>query len=131
MVIWVHDSSTLERLKYDEFIVYLTKIKGDTVIGGMEWILLLLVVVLLLFGAKKIPEFARSLGKAKAEFQRGQMMVEREIREAQYDSDVKKKRSKKTKKKKDKVVEAARALGIDTQGKSENELKKEIAEKVA
>jgi len=28
-------------------------------------------------------------------------------------------------------VEAARALGIDTQGKSENELKKEIAEKVA
>ena len=46
------------------------------VIGGMEWIILLLFVVLLLFGAKKIPEFARSLGKAKAEFQRGQMQVE-------------------------------------------------------
>ena len=96
-------------------------------IGGMELVLILVFVVLLLFGAKKIPEFARSLGKAKAEFQRGQMMVEREIREERdrYDAE-----NKKTEKK-DKIVEAAKALGISTKGKSEAELKSEIAEKMA
>ena len=96
-------------------------------IGGMELVLILVFVVLLLFGAKKIPEFARSLGKAKAEFQRGQMMVEREIREERdrYDAE-----DKKTEKK-DKIVEAAKALGISTKGKSEAELKSEIAEKMA
>jgi len=91
----------------------------------MEWILLILVVVLLLFGAKKIPEFARSLGKAKAEFQRGQMIVEREIREEQARDE------QRGKKKSKNVVEAAKALGIDTEGKSENELKKEIAKRVS
>ena len=67
-------------------------------IGGMELILIVLFIVLLLFGAKKIPEFARSLGKAKAEFQRGQMQVEREIREERlkYEDEDRKKRSKKS-----------------------------------
>ena len=38
-------------------------------LGGPE-ILLLFLVVVLLFGAKKLPELARGLGKAKSEFQR-------------------------------------------------------------
>ena len=95
-------------------------------IGGMEWILLIVIAALLLFGAKKIPEFARSLGKAKAEFQRGQMQVEREIREEQRSYD-----EKETKTVKPSVIKAARALGIDTEGKSEKELKREIADKMA
>jgi sec-independent protein translocase protein TatA len=49
----------------------------------MEWIIVIVVIVLLLFGAKKIPELARSMGKARAEFSRGQSMVEKEIREAE------------------------------------------------
>lgn len=35
-----------------------------------EWLIILAVVVLL-FGGAKIPELARSLGKAKSEFQKG------------------------------------------------------------
>lgn len=35
---------------------------------GFDKILLLLVVVLLLFGAKRLPEFGRSLGKGIREF---------------------------------------------------------------
>ena len=38
--------------------------------SGSEWIIILL-VILLLFGGKKIPELARSLGKAKSEFKKG------------------------------------------------------------
>ena len=38
--------------------------------GGTE-LLLILAVVMLLFGAKKLPELARSMGKAKKEFSSG------------------------------------------------------------
>ena len=38
---------------------------------GPGELLLVLGAVVLLFGAKKLPEFARSLGKAKKEFKRG------------------------------------------------------------
>ncbi len=39
-------------------------------LGGPE-LLILLAVVLLLFGAKKVPDLARSLGQAKKEFEDG------------------------------------------------------------
>ena len=38
---------------------------------GVAEILLILAVVLLLFGAKKLPEMARSLGRSSNEFKRG------------------------------------------------------------
>ena len=38
---------------------------------GLWQILIVLVVFAVLFGAKKIPELARSLGKAKGEFKKG------------------------------------------------------------
>ena len=38
--------------------------------GGME-LLIILVIILLFFGAKRIPELGRSLGRGKREFRRG------------------------------------------------------------
>ena len=38
---------------------------------GPWQILICVVIIALLFGAKKIPEIARSLGKAKGEFKKG------------------------------------------------------------
>ena len=38
--------------------------------GGTEWLLIAL-VVLLLFGGKKIPELMRGLGKGMSEFKKG------------------------------------------------------------
>ncbi len=38
---------------------------------GWQEILLILLIVLLLFGARKIPELARSLGKGVKEFKKG------------------------------------------------------------
>jgi sec-independent protein translocase protein TatA len=46
--------------------------------GGSEWILILL-AVLLLFGAKKIPELARGLGKGIREFKDASREIKREI----------------------------------------------------
>ena len=38
---------------------------------GVQELLIILAIVLILFGAKKLPDFARSLGKAKTEFRKG------------------------------------------------------------
>ena len=46
---------------------------------GASEILLILVVVLLLFGGKRLPELARSLGKGIAEFRRATQSVQREL----------------------------------------------------
>jgi sec-independent protein translocase protein TatA len=52
--------------------------------GGPE-ILVILFIILLLFGAKKLPELSRSLGKSLGEFKKGKEDLEREIREVQTD----------------------------------------------
>jgi TatA/E family protein of Tat protein translocase len=38
---------------------------------GPEWIIVGLIAIGVLFGAKKIPEMARSVGKAQGEFKKG------------------------------------------------------------
>ena len=50
--------------------------------GGPELIIILLVLVLL-FGANKIPKLARSTGQAMGEFQKGRQQVEAELEELQ------------------------------------------------
>ena len=47
---------------------------------GFWQILIIVAIIAVLFGAKKIPELARSLGKAKGEFKKG--LVEGEKEEA-------------------------------------------------
>jgi TatA/E family protein of Tat protein translocase len=51
---------------------------------GAPELLLVLGVIVLLFGAKKLPEFARSLGKAKGEFKKG--LDEEEKEQAKADA---------------------------------------------
>lgn len=53
---------------------------------GAGEIILIVLVVLLLFGAKKIPELARGIGKGMSEFKKGLKDVETEIKSADSDS---------------------------------------------
>ena len=48
-------------------------------IAGQEWIILVIVVVVLIFGAKKIPELAKTMGRAKGEFEKGKIEGEKEL----------------------------------------------------
>ncbi len=52
--------------------------------GGSE-VLLILFIILLLFGAKKLPELSRSLGRSLSEFKKGKEDLEREIKEVEND----------------------------------------------
>jgi len=54
---------------------------------GVSEILLILVVVLVLFGGKKIPELARGLGKAQAEYKKAKATIENEVNEFKNEVD--------------------------------------------
>ena len=54
---------------------------------GFGEIFLILVLVLLLFGAKRIPEIAQSMGKGIREFKRSVTDVDREIRGPERERD--------------------------------------------
>lgn len=54
---------------------------------GWPEIVLILLVVLLLFGANRIPEIARSLGKATREFKRARDEFADELKNADVEAD--------------------------------------------
>lgn len=89
-------------------------------IWGTEWIWVAIALIALFVGAKKVPELARSLGKARSEFEKGQIEGELEIKksmEKEYGEDAK-------------IIELAKSLDIETAGKSIEELKEEIKKRL-
>ncbi len=88
-------------------------------IEGMEWIIILVIIaVLFLFGPSKLPELARSTGRALGEFHRGRLEVEHEINR-QFSASATDPRTREQR--------AAQALGVTTAGKSDLQLKLDIA----
>ena len=61
-------------------------------LGGQELILILL-IVLLLFGAQKLPELAKGLGKGIKEFKKAQSEIEEEFSKSMDDSSKKEKKA--------------------------------------
>lgn len=87
-------------------------------IRGEEWIILIVIVVVLLFGAKKIPELARSVGRARGEFEKGKVETEEEIRKGRENA--------KKQPEREKLENAATSLGIPIEGKSDEELREDV-----
>jgi len=48
--------------------------------GGSEWIIVIVAAGVLLFGAKKIPELAKTFGKAKGEYKKGEIEADEELK---------------------------------------------------
>tara|TARA_B100002049_G_scaffold166337_1_gene124966 strand:+ start:306 stop:512 length:207 start_codon:yes stop_codon:yes gene_type:complete len=58
-------------------------------VGGYEWVWIVVIVGVLLFGAKKIPELAKTLGKAKGEYKKGEIEGDKELKDLKENSDKK------------------------------------------
>ena len=84
--------------------------------GGYEWIFIILIIVVIIFGAKKIPELARSFGKASSEFQKARIESKKEI-DKLHDADWITR---------EKLESIADTLRIDYIGKDDESLKKDI-----
>ncbi|MEM1592737.1 MAG: twin-arginine translocase TatA/TatE family subunit [Archaeoglobaceae archaeon] len=87
---------------------------------GTQELIWIAIIVLILFGASKIPEVARSLGRSVAEFKKAQREAELELRELERDLKASKEE------KRAKLEKIARDLGINPEGKSDEELLEEI-----
>ena len=85
---------------------------------GAPEILLIVVIILLIFGGRKIPEIMRSMGEGVKEFKKASKGLTEEPSPSAEKSESQK------------VREAATALGISTEGKTDEELRKEISGKV-
>ncbi len=81
-------------------------------LGAPEILVILILIVLLIWGPKQIPKLARSLGLAKKEFEKA---AKGEVEEEEETTD--------------ELIKLAKELGIDTEGKSREEIKKEILKK--
>ncbi len=91
---------------------------------GTQEIILIALVVIILFGASKIPELARSLGRATGEFKKAKQESERELK------DVEKALKESPQESSSKIKKMASDLGIATEGKSDEQLLDEIRKKM-
>jgi sec-independent protein translocase protein TatA len=89
---------------------------------GSQEILLIFLVIVLLFGASKLPELARSMGRSMGEFKRGQVEVEKELQadRATVGAEVALTR----------VQRMAKNMGIEIAGKTDDQLLVEIEKKL-
>ncbi|OYT67123.1 MAG: twin-arginine translocase TatA/TatE family subunit [Candidatus Wolframiiraptor sp. EX4484-121] len=100
-------------------------------IQGIEWIIVAAIIVfLLLWGPTKLPKIARSLGEAKKEFEKAVKEAE-EVKEAAVEpmKSVATTAAEEVRSAEDKLIEVAKALGIQTEGKTRDQIAKEILEK--
>lgn len=93
---------------------------------GTWEIILIVVAIIVLFGASKIPELARSLGRATGEFKKAKSETERELKDVEKSI----KESKSPEEKSSKIRQMARDLGITVEGKSDEQLLDEIQKKM-
>jgi sec-independent protein translocase protein TatA len=85
-------------------------------LGGFEWIIIVALIVVVFFGVRKIPELAKSFGKASAEFQKARIQAKRELQQMQSQGNVGR----------EKLETIAESLGIDYTNKNDDELRAAI-----
>ena len=111
-------------------------------IQGIEWIIVAaIIVILLLWGPSKLPKIARSFGEAKKEFEKAMKEAEEVKQEGrQFATEAKEAAvqpikslattaTEEVQAAEDKLIEVAKALGIQTEGKTKDQIAKEILEK--
>lgn len=98
-------------------------------IGGSEWIIIGLMVVFLLFGSKKLPEFSRMIGKAMGEYEKARAVTQREISQS-FQSEQGEYKGPEIlgpiNSEREKLEKVAQSLGIEIGNKTDEELRRLI-----
>lgn len=85
-------------------------------LGGLEWVIIIGLIVVVFFGVRKIPELARSFGKASAEFQKARIEAKRELQQMKSEGNIGR----------EKLEAIAYSLGIDYTNKNDEDLRTAI-----
>jgi len=85
------------------------------IVNSVEVVIIILIGVILIFGVKKIPELAKSFGKATTEYEKARIEARRELQQIRnQDTRVGGR---------EKLEAIAETLGIDYTNKNDNELR--------
>jgi sec-independent protein translocase protein TatA len=90
--------------------------------SGFEWIFIVIIVVVIFFGAKKIPDLARGFGKATSEFEKARIEAKRELRELK-NAGTSSTTATNTAANREKLESIADTLGIDYTDKDDEQLR--------
>jgi sec-independent protein translocase protein TatA len=90
-------------------------------VGGLEWVFIIIIVVVLFFGVKKIPEIARSVGRASSEYQKAKIQAKQELNQMNAKDGIDKSIIDR-----EKLESIADTLGIDSTNKNDAELREAI-----
>lgn len=91
--------------------------------SGFEWIFIVVIVVVLIFGAKKIPDLARGFGKATTEFEKARIEAKRELREIKNAGTSSSSTTTNAAANREKLESIADTLGIDYTDKNDDQLR--------
>src|SRR2546425_1213526 len=50
------------------------------ILNGTEWIIIIVIIAVVIFGAKKVPDIARSFGRATTEYEKAKIEAKNELR---------------------------------------------------
>jgi sec-independent protein translocase protein TatA len=90
------------------------------IVNGAEIIILIVVIAALFFGVKKIPELARSFGRASTEYEKARIEARKEIQQLRKQNDTT------TNIDREKLESIADTLGIDYSSKNDEDLRASI-----
>ena len=94
---------------------------------GSEWMIIIFVAVILLFGTNRFPEAAKKIGKIVGEYKKAKDTVEKQMKDVTKENlEV----SGPVKDERQKLDAMSKTLGIDSKSKSDEELRGIIKNKI-
>ena len=98
--------------------------------AGFEWVILVVIIIVVFFGVKKIPELAKSIGRARTEYEKSRIEAKRELQNIK--SEYKQRDGSNSEAQdREKLEEIAETLGIDYTNKNSDELRTAIEAEIA
>jgi sec-independent protein translocase protein TatA len=103
-------------------------------IGGSEWIILILLALVLVFGTKRLPQLSRAMGRASGEFEKARGMIRGELGQGLPEGTLTQKIPRITgpvATEREKLEQMALTLGIEYSGKTDEELRSLISDRLS
>ena len=94
---------------------------------GSEWMIIIFVAVILLFGTNRFPEAAKKIGKIVGEYKKAKDTVEKQMKDVTKEN---REVSGPVKDERQKLAAMSKTLGIDSKSKSDEELRGIIKNKI-
>ena len=96
-------------------------------VGGSEWLIIIFVALVLFLGTGRLPGAARKLGKAVNEYNKAKNEIQDNMKEITEESP---RISGPVETEREKLEMIARSAGVKVDGKTDEELRKSISDKI-